>query len=122
MKKLNFEEIECLVRELNDYEAKILSIEENLKRSDLLPMEEAAEFYSGLKSKIEKEYKGKDNLPAVKKERDQKIRTIVRKSHDDPIIKSFAKELGWSSKTIARRLSLRILPEEIQNKIARKDK
>ena len=98
-KAAGLKEIPAMVKILTDEEAIILSITENLERSDLTPMEEARAFQVCL---------GWDEQHHFEDGRTEGLRTLVDE---------LSEKLPMSRNTIYNRLSLLHLPESLQTKI-----
>lgn len=98
-KKAGLKKIPALIRELTDDEARLLSITENLERSDLTPIEEARAFQI---------YLGWDEQKAFEGDRQEGLRTLVDE---------LSGKLPIASNTIYNRLSLLHLPESLHIRI-----
>lgn len=117
LKDLEVEEVECIVKDLNDDQALDLAFIENKQRENLNPIEEANAFYNRIKSLILKEYGKNANLIQNQKEIEEKIGNILLLSHNHRYIKKLEKLYDIGAKTIANKLHLLNLPEELQNDI-----
>jgi len=107
----SLKEIPCYIRELNDKEAKLLALTENLERADLTSMEEARAYANYLNytplSKI-------DNADFSIMQRQKKGNLVAR-------IKELAIQIPPEYDTIKRRLKLLDLPNKIQIMVDRED-
>jgi len=94
-KSAGLKKIPALIRDLTDDEARLLSITENLERSDLTPIEEARAFQV---------YLGWNEQKSFEDGRQEGLRTLVDE---------LAGKLPIASNTIYNRLSLLHLPESL---------
>lgn len=103
LKDLKTKEVECVVRELNDNQANLVALIENIQRENLNPMEEARAYALNL---------GINHTDSVG----------IPTSSDSQIegIGKFAKSIGKHRDTIYRRLYLLTLPVKIQTTIEKK--
>lgn len=98
-KSAGLKKIPALIRDLTDDEARLLSITENLERSDLTPIEEARAFQI---------YLGWNEQLSFEDGRQEGLRTLVDK---------LSGKLPIASNTIYNRLSLLHLPENLQTRV-----
>ncbi|KKK54713.1 hypothetical protein LCGC14_3081940, partial [marine sediment metagenome] len=102
LQDLGVEEIECSVKEIDDKDAIDLAFMENLQRENLTPIEEAKMFLTRLKM-----------FPEYQKLSDSSSNF----RYNSELIKKLSKLYSISEGTIRNRLSLLILPEELQNNV-----
>ena len=100
-KKAGLTTINAIVRDLNDYQAQVLTITENLLREDPTPIEEAHGFQMALvaKSKVNSESKTEET--------------------ESQSTAQLARDLGYSREKIANSIRLLNLEVSIQDKIAK---
>jgi len=98
-KEAGLKKIPALIRDLTDDEARLLSITENLERSDLTAVEEARAFQV---------YLGWDEQKSFDGDRQEGLRALVHE---------LASKLPINDKTIYNRLSLLHLPESLQIRV-----
>lgn len=102
LKELKVNEVECYVRTLNDEQAKLISLVENIQRQNLTPMEESRAYAINL---------GINFGTFVN------LQTFSNRKTQDGKIKKLAEKIGKSPSTVYKRLHLLFLPEDIQNAI-----
>jgi len=102
LQDLGVKEIECSVKEIDEKNAIDLAFMENLQRENLTPIEEAKMFLTRLKM-FPKYQKLSDSSSSFR--------------YNSELIKKLSKLYSISEGTIRNRLSLLILPEELQNNI-----
>ncbi len=102
LQDLGVKEIECSVKEIDNKDAIDLAFMENLQRENLTPIEEAKMFLTRLKM-----------FPKYQKLSDSSSNFRF----NSELIKSLSKLYSISEGTIRNRLSLLILPEELQNDV-----
>jgi len=88
------------VVKVDDHQAMVLSFTENFERVGFSPVEEARFFYNALE--IKEDFK-------------------LKVSQDSPEIKQLSKDIPTSAMTIAKRLYLLALPEQVQNMLEADD-
>ncbi len=110
LKDLKIGEVECSVKKLTDIEAIDIAFLENLQREELTSIEEGILYLTRLKLE--------EDFLKIYEKSSGFLGTI---SHNSEFIKNLAKYYSVSSDTIARRLHLLILPEDIQNAIENKE-
>lgn len=98
-KNAGLKKIPAMILELSDEQAMLLSITENLERSELTPIEEARAF---------KAYLGWDGQKAFEGDRQEGLRQLVDK---------LSEQLPISDATIYHRLSLLHLPESLKIRV-----
>jgi len=99
-KRLGLTTIPCMVKELTDKEARLLSITENLERADLTVMEEACWFADYLEWDEQGHFEGK------------KPKTEMYRLTD-----TLTSMISMSRDTVYKRLSLLHLPEKLQIRV-----
>lgn len=104
LKDLKTKEVECDVKELNDEQAKLIALIENIQRENLNPMEEARAYALNLGI----DYTDDAEISAFQ---DSRIEGIGK----------FGEEIGKDTGTIRGRLYLLTLPGKIQDAIEKKD-
>lgn len=98
-KKAGLKKLPALIRDLTDEEAKLLSITENLERSNLTPIEEARAFQDYLGWDEQVHFEGK------------------RQAGTERSLVTLAESLPLSESTMKYRLSLLHLPESLQTRV-----
>lgn len=99
-KNVGLNKIPAMIRRLSDEEAKLLSITENLERSDLTPIEEARAFAKYLNWNEQKAFEGIHQNDGFQVE-------LVQLANHLPI----------TDKTVRNRLSLLHIPESLQIRV-----
>lgn len=111
MASKNSSSIPCYIREMDDKEAQLLALTENLERADLSPMEEARAMANYL-----------DYTPSSEIENYQMIVLKTQKKGDlDTRIEKLAKKIPPEKNTVYRRLKLLDLHTKVQTMVDNKN-
>lgn len=108
--------IPCRVRDVDDHEARVLALEENIAREPLTPLEAAHGFAEAIVVEYgenDGEQRFAEYLPDANAVHGQ----ITIPSQDHPQVQALAERIQLSAMTIRRRLRLLVLPEEVQLQI-----